>query len=85
MKAAGGGGETHHARVEIFDHFGEAVEDRAVRFVENDEVEKTGRKSLVANAHRLLRRDIEALVRVDVCCADADARLVRQMCLEAVV
>ena len=80
-----GGGEADHASIEILDHFGEAIEDRAVRFVEDDEVEKSGGESLVANAHRLLGRDVEALVRVDVGRANADARLVRKMRLEAVV
>ena len=56
-----------------------------MRFVEDDEVEKSGREAIVANAHRLLRGDVETLVRVDVRRANADARLVRQEGLEAIV
>jgi len=78
-------GETDHASVKILDHFGEAIEDGAVRFVKHNEVEKTWGESLVANAHRLLGGDIEAFVWVDGCGAYSDARLVRQMGFEAVV
>ena len=35
-------GQTDHAGIEVLDDFGEAIEDRAVRFVEDDEVEETG-------------------------------------------
>jgi hypothetical protein len=81
----GCGCKTDHASVKVFDHFGEAIEDRAVRLIEHDKVEKSGGEPLVANAHRLLCRDIEALVRVDVGGANADARFVRKVRLESVV
>ena len=80
-----GCGQADHAGIKIFDHFGKAIEDRAMGFVEDDKVKKAGRELLVADAHRLLRGDVEPLVWVDIRCADADARLIRQKSLEAVV
>ena len=46
---------------------------------------KPGENCSIADAHRLLRGDVEALVGIDVGRADADARLVGQVRLEAVV
>ena len=69
-----GGCKPYHAGIEIFDHFGKAIENRTMRFIEYDEVEKTRRKLLVANAHRLLGRHIEPRVGIDVSRADAETR-----------
>src|SRR5262245_58422625 len=52
------GGETHHPCVEIFDHFSKAIEDGAVRFIENDKVEKSRREVFIANTHCLEGRHI---------------------------
>src|SRR5438132_979486 len=46
-----GRGETDHAGVKIFDYFGKAIEDGSMRFVKNYEVEKSGGKTFIANAH----------------------------------
>ena len=41
-EVGGRGGQTDHPRVEVLDDFGEALEDRAMGFVEDDEVEEAG-------------------------------------------
>jgi hypothetical protein len=48
-------------------------------------LQSSWREALVANAHRLLRSDIETLVRIDVGCTNADARFIGKVRLESVV
>ena len=78
------GGQADHAGVEVLDDFGEPLEDRAVGFVEDDEVEETGAELGVAERHRLLGGDEEAFGLVDLMRVDPVARLVRQVGLEAI-
>lgn len=82
----GRGGQAHLAGVEIFQHFVELVENRAVDFVENNQVEKSGRK-LLENIADGLQRDgkqpLGARARV-VPTADAGTRFEGQVTFEPV-
>jgi hypothetical protein len=58
------------------------VEDGAMRFVEDDQVEESRQKLFVANAHGLLGRHIKPLIGVYVRRADAHAGLIWEMVLK---
>ena len=83
-KIGGGRRQPDHAGVEVVDDLGEPVEERAMRFVEDDQVEEAWAELRVAEAERLLGGDEEALRPVDVVGEDPVAWLVRQERLEPV-
>ena len=78
------GGQADHARVEILDHFGEALEERTMGLIEDDEVEESRAELRVAQRHRLLGGDEEALGLVDLMRVDPRSRFVRKVGLETV-
>lgn len=51
-------GEADHTSVEILDNLGEAIEYRAMGFVEDDQIEEGRRKLLIANSHSLKCRHV---------------------------
>ena len=69
--------QADHAGIEVLDDFGEPLEKRAVGFIEDDEVEETWAELGVAERHRLLSGNEEALGFVDLMRVDPVARLMR--------
>ena len=67
-----------HAGIKVLDDFGETLEERAVGFIEDDEVEETWAELGVAERQSLLSGDEETFGFVDLVRVNAVARLVRQ-------
>src|SRR3984957_16261521 len=76
--------QADHAGIKVLDDFGEPFEERAVRFIENDEIEESWAELGVAERQRLLGGDEKAFGFVDLMCVNSIARLMRQMGFEAV-
>src|ERR1035437_8152117 len=83
-KAGGGSSQADHAGIEVLDDFGEPLKERAVGFIEDDQVEKARAELGVAERHRLLGSDEEAFGFVDLMRVDPIARLVRQVGFETI-
>ena len=83
-EVGGRSGQADHAGIEVLDDFGEPLEERAVGFIEDDEVEETWAELGVAERQRLLGGDEEAFGFVDLMRVDPVARLVRQVGFEAI-
>src|SRR5437763_40312 len=58
--------QSNHPCIEIVDDLGETYKNRAVGFIENDQVEEARAKFIEGKIHCLLSRNKEALCRVDV-------------------
>ena len=83
-EVGGSSSQADHPGIEVLDDFGEPLEERAVGFIEDDDVEETWAELGVAERHRLLGGDEEAFGFVDLMRVDPVARLVRQVGLEAI-
>src|SRR5207245_2372005 len=84
-KISGRGREADHAGVKVLDDLVEAIENRAVGFVEDDKVEKARAELFEAATHGLEGRDVEPLVEVDVSGVDTNTGLAWQVSFETVV
>src|SRR5439155_25547056 len=76
--------QADHAGIEVLDNFSESLEERAVGFIEDDEVEETWAELGIAERQRLLGGDEEAFGFVDLMRVDPVARLVWQVGFEAI-
>src|SRR5207249_1536049 len=76
-EVGGSRSQADHASVEVLDDLGKAPKERAMSFVEDDDIEKTWTEPRVAERHCLLGGDKETLCFVDLTGVNPIARLVR--------
>src|SRR5439155_6634971 len=76
--------EADHSRIEIIDNLGESLENRTMRFIENNQVKESRAEFIEAKIHRLLRGNKEALCRINTVRVNSVARFMRQVRFETV-
>jgi hypothetical protein len=78
-KVGGGSRQADHAGIEVLDDFGEPLEERAVGFIEDDQIEEPWAELGVAERQRLLGRHEEAFRFVDLMRVDPVASTTRNV------
>ena len=76
-EVGGRSSQADHAGIEVLDDFSEPLKQRAVGFIEDNEVEETWAELSIAERERLLGGDEEAFGLVDLMRVDPVTRLVR--------